>query len=782
MAFKVAARMILELGAELISSDGIALYELIKNSYDAGSRRVKIAFISVIKNSRVRDLIQKLDDAEHQGLGNIYLSRVKREIAASVDETASPELVEELIQCIEQANSFSELRNSLVSAANRLNSIEIVDTGDGMSLLELKDKFLTIGTRSRLEGSAKKKFVGGKGIGRLSSMRLGDMLTVITSRAGELHENVLEIDWSQFSHTSDQTIEEIKVVAKKGKLKSDPTSKGTRLIIRSLKSDWDYLRLERLSTNQFDRLFDPFSGVARYPLIISINSKKVKIPGFDETILAEAQAEVTIDYLADVGGQSRLTLKIDYHAQARTKVEVWDEVDLLGLTSQEDVSVHAFKTLGDFNAKFYWFNRQKLRAIDGWGDRNKVRDEVNHWANGLLMYRDGFRVYPYGNPDDDWLGLDAKAFGSAGYKVNRKQIIGAVNITASSNPFLIDQTNREGLRATEEKAVLVLLLRDAISEKFKLFLNDVEKEIKKAKRMTAAQGEDFLKKINNDVGHAFQALNKVVLRENKSDVELIRESFFALQDRFNLACESITTAERDQRDLVHLAGIGLLIEIVSHELGRVVRRTLDLISEIDRDEVSHGVGLTLDSVGSQMLVIRKRLDLMDPLSPSARQKKEKFDLVSLVRDIIESHSEQFKRARIKCTVSVVSKRRQEQIQVRAVKGMIVQILENLIDNSVFWLGQSLRADPSYDAKITVEIDGDSNQLRIQDSGPGIPVSRSEEVFKPFVTFKPPGLGKGLGLYISKEVARYHGANLYLAAEDVINDRLHTFVLDIDELK
>ena len=38
VAFRVAARIILELGDELISSDSVALYELVKNSIDAGSR------------------------------------------------------------------------------------------------------------------------------------------------------------------------------------------------------------------------------------------------------------------------------------------------------------------------------------------------------------------------------------------------------------------------------------------------------------------------------------------------------------------------------------------------------------------------------------------------------------------------------------------------------------------------------------------------------------------------------------------------------------------------
>src|SRR5207253_9585898 len=65
-----------------------------------------------------------------------------------------------------------------------------------------------------------------------------------------------------------------------------------------------------------------------------------------------------------------------------------------------------------------------------------------------------FRVNPYGDPEDDWLDLDRRALASAGYKVNRRQIIGKVEISSILNPGLVDQTNREGIRDSEEKQAL----------------------------------------------------------------------------------------------------------------------------------------------------------------------------------------------------------------------------------------------------------------------------------------------------------------------------------------
>ena len=93
-----------------------------------------------------------------------------------------------------------------------------------------------------------------------------------------------------------------------------------------------------------------------------------------------------------------------------------------------------------------------------------------------MVYRDGFRVNPYGGPDDDWLGLDRRALASGGYKLNRNQLLGKIAISALGNPALLDQTNREGIRDSDEKNALIGLLRVAILNEFKKFLDEIEEE------------------------------------------------------------------------------------------------------------------------------------------------------------------------------------------------------------------------------------------------------------------------------------------------------------------
>ena len=121
----------------------------------------------------------------------------------------------------------------------------------------------------------------------------------------------------------------------------------------------------------------------------------------------------------------------------------------------------------------------------------------------------------------------------------------------------------------------------------------------------------------------------------------------------------------------------------------------------------------------------------------------------------------------------------ESYKISAVKGMIVQVVENLINNSVYWLDQKRLRDASFKPKIDVVVDIDSMRLHFSDNGPGIQAADRHRIFEPFVTTKPPGMGKGLGLYVSREIALYHNLNLEL--DEVVDrrGRLHTFVLTLE---
>lgn len=146
MPFRVAARTVLQLGSELISSDGVAFYELIKNAFDANSKRVEIELINRIPEDHQGTLRNDLNAPRPSGSNDVErLKQLKKRLLDSLDRTA-PNL-NELQSKATEAESLKELSDCLEEA----NYIVIQDTGEGMSLDDLQDVYLTIGTRARLK-------------------------------------------------------------------------------------------------------------------------------------------------------------------------------------------------------------------------------------------------------------------------------------------------------------------------------------------------------------------------------------------------------------------------------------------------------------------------------------------------------------------------------------------------------------------------------------------------------------------------------------------------------
>ena len=213
-----------------------------------------------------------------------------------------------------------------------------------------------------------------------------------------------------------------------------------------------------------------------------------------------------------------------------------------------------------------------------------------------------------------------------------------------------------------------------------------------------------------------------------------------------------------------------MTEFIFHELERAVSHTMDVISRGALEET------TIASLRDQLKTLHKRIAAFDELTGEKRQRRSRFDLTELVDITLENHIREFERHGI----DVQFKKPSYPVMVRAVRGMTIQILENLIVNSAYWLKQQKRFETDFEPSLTVTIDGAAKSLSVEDNGPGVIEDRRERIFQPFVTTKPTGQGRGLGLYISREMAEYHGWKLHMDDEvgRVREGRLNMFVLDM----
>ena len=143
------------------------------------------------------------------------LADLIRQVAGKLDPAAGSEAVAEFNAVVEESEDLNDFVKRLDACYDDHNSIEISDTGSGMSLAEISTNFLTIGTPARkrevdriLTQGGSKTPLGEKGIGRLSAMRLGERLRMETARAEDARLNLLEIDWRMFENL-DAMIEDV---------------------------------------------------------------------------------------------------------------------------------------------------------------------------------------------------------------------------------------------------------------------------------------------------------------------------------------------------------------------------------------------------------------------------------------------------------------------------------------------------------------------------------------------------------------------------------------------
>lgn len=765
MPFRVAARTILQLGSELISSDGVAFYELIKNSFDARTKSgVLVDVVIRIPHRSIRALKEAIENS------NESLHSIKQRATTQIDHSAPR------ASSVRDRIEASESRQALTRVLEGANYIEIADTGEGMSLSDLENVYLTVGTKSRFQqrrhNDSDRPILGEKGLGRLAVMRLGMKLRVTTSRKGERHWNVLTVDWKEFEAADADMLDDIAVAPREGREKNDPQESGTTLRIADLTSEWTYEKLRNIAREEFSRITDPF-GAPRVKVFFDFNDQPVPIDRIPKLLFEHADAHLVVD-VGSFDGQWEVRGEIEYLLRKRKKPLHFGQDHLLNIGGLQ--SVHEMEQLGPFSVMCHWFNRRRLTAIEGIGDLKAVKKLVEQWGGGLMLFRDGFRVHPYGGPEDDWLQLDPIAFKSRGYKVNRKQIIGKVDITSRANPHLLDQTNREGLRDNLEKDALVSILQTIMSE-LRTFVTSVDDELRQREALDFDSLDSRVSTARDDLDDTAEELAAKYPAERRI-VSRIKAASAEIKEIVDQARELAQGLESRQGELVHLAGIGLMVEIVAHELNRATQFTLSLLGDSDMGEAPEHVQRALAMLESQMKTIQKRLRILDPLSTAGRQHKERFDLIEWVRDILAGHQAQFDRHTITVEFRTIPAGRTE-YRVRAVKGMIVQVFENLISNSVYWLKRAARTNPRLRPSISVTVNTNQNQIMFSDNGPGIEPDRREDIFLPFVTTKPAREGKGLGLYVAREIAKYNGGALYLSEKTTVHPKaLNTFVFEL----
>jgi signal transduction histidine kinase len=773
--FRIAARAMRQLGAELITSDEMALYELIKNAFDANSSRAMVA-ISAPADAGAVSLVREQLLAK-KGTVQVSLERLEKALSKdlALDQRATA-----LAEFKSAGSSPEGLAEHLARFLHEGFWMEIRDTGIGMSAEDLRERFMVVGTprkmlEKRSQRASDRTLLGEKGIGRLSMMKLGAVAEVRSKVKSADRWNSIVFDWRKFDDP-EAFLGDITFDVMPGDEDATDVS-GTIITIRGMAANWSEAKVQEFLNKYVRRLQDPFDRTRKtYPIDILLNGHRLPIVPLPQWLVETSQFRAQIRYdpsgpPESVALRREVTWKGSQTAESRT----WTLEELARIA---ELPVETCRALGPFTASCLWFNRG---LIVGTVDKTKRQliNELNVWCGGFAIYRDGFRVGQTGGMEDDWLEWDSRALKTKGFTLNRYQTVGSIAITAKGNPSLVDAANRERLVSCPEQNLLVTLFGQILVLDLRSHIDAVQQvEIKRA--IEEESTEESLKKSEESLRQTMRTVEEIgrsLPSEVRPKVEEIRQSLQGQVEYVETVRNALQLAREHRVELLELANIGLVVEIVVHELTRLTQRTGDLLLDLKKSS-GEDTRLTalVDNLQAQIKATNKRISSVDVMSPSGRNRRDQYDIVAQVKTVVAGFDARFTRHQIACEMLVDgAPAANQRFLVNLVRGLIAQVLENLLTNSAYWLQQSLKEGEDR-RRIVVEVDTKACSITVTDNGPGIDPGSAEAVFKPYYSTRK--RGKGLGLYIARELVEYHGGKLYLDASGEKDGRLRTFVLEL----
>jgi signal transduction histidine kinase len=659
LTFQVKPRLLTLLGDQLIRDANLAVFELVKNAYDADASSCSVAL-------------------EHP------------------EDTSKARIV-------------------------------VKDNGSGMDEETLKNIWMVIATDFRFlqrkNNTRSNQFnrypLGEKGLGRLSIHKLGRLIQLVT-RVQDGRELIMQFDWDRIESAENLDQASVKLQTRepevfKGKMH------GTQFEITRLRENWSRGEVRRLH-RAVNSLCSPFKGPTDFDVTLSTPGKEEWLKGMftseDANLCAiyhvrgafeGAEASFEYKFIPPPGYEKKLV------SRKQTLSRVALEKKSGRGTTKLDLSPHR---IGKVEFDFWLFDRDPvvLRAVTE--DIKGLKDYLDE-NGGIRIYRDGIRVYDFGEPGNDWLNLDLRRVNTPTVRTSNNQVLGALRLDATASSDLREKTNREGF--IESSAFSDF--RDAVV----CVLTQVEAEKSKdQKRLREAIGKGKGKKV-------FEKLSEI--REILERKGMLTELEPALK-----AAEKEMEVYRDQ--LLHAAVPGLTIGMMLHGAEKILD---ELRLATTRGGNIERIGELVERLYRAMRPVTNLLKNPNPAKTSASV---------LIKEAIFSTELRLQRHRISLVNAMESGL--PDFLIQGSKQMLIASITNLIDNSIHWLESKRPIKKLLYIGTTNELEGGPAVI-IADNGPGFGQDDPDDLVTPFFTRRSGGMG--LGLYIVSEVMRVNQGQL-----------------------
>lgn len=672
-----------------------------------------------------------------------------------------------------------------------ISTLILRDDGNGMDADTINQHWFKIGTdfKHGVELSLKKQRVltGAKGLGRLGLDRLSKKVILYTKKEGSNKVIQLTVDWRKYEGTNASISEiqhdiyehDLPLAGKYGDIFSSPEESGTYMVLMGLKDNWTPEFIEDLK-QELRLLISPYRSNKDFSITLNRTIKHIrKKPELIDAqeLLKAASWEVK----AKVDSNSRVLLELRNNAtgeEIKQPPAPWNK----WINKQGDKPL-----FGPLKFEFYYMVKKKEFF-------SKVDMTARNWEKfmslnrGVRIYRDDFRVRPYGEPTGkgDWLDIGYRKSQSpggikqGGWRIGPSQIIGAVSISKTTNAILNDQANREGIVENEA----YLQLRTFVLKVISTFETLASKAAQDDEGINLAQElERIVQEKNSELDKAIDEV-KVFTKKTKKkrkkvppaqivnqklrDLDRAKQAHQNALDEYYQHLKKERKKLEEQKDtLSNLASLGVLTVSFGHEirnhsalalsnaklLNKYISRSLKTGEPIDYTRLS--------SITSRMIVGAEYVDTfsqlaIDNIKPDKRTRK-KVNVPTVFQRIFSMMQASFNKMGIRWSFEYI-KIKEDDFNVRSFEIDWESIAINFITNST-WALDSIPREDRYIKVVFERVGGNRLKLGFMDSGCGLELGQEDTIFLPMhsrkTDFKGNSIGTGMGLSIIKGQVEEH---------------------------